>query len=195
MLSGLTRECVALQDGRTMDQSISYVSEWDRGFEQHRSAVHSSTSNSHREWFPFHRPSKDSLGIIRKSGSGSSNGVTRTKEMSFKVSKTLSIWVPHRLTDVQLDTSHGTCMHWLVSTSLNTARTDTFLHRIVAIYQTWARAYLPKSINGMTSPRFATSTKKIDSNPIGWLMVIVASECADAILTHAVPQEETANAD
>ncbi|GBN97878.1 hypothetical protein AVEN_94057-1, partial [Araneus ventricosus] len=47
-----------------------------------RLAVHSSTSDWYLEWSAFNRPSKDYLGIIRRSWSQSSNSVAHTEEMT-----------------------------------------------------------------------------------------------------------------
>ncbi|GBN78826.1 Testicular acid phosphatase [Araneus ventricosus] len=67
--------------GRLQDGSKHFV--WvDCGFAPHRSAVHSSISDLHREWSPFHRQSMACPGIIHRSLSQSSNGAAHTEEIA-----------------------------------------------------------------------------------------------------------------
>ncbi|XP_035229771.1 histone-lysine N-methyltransferase SETMAR-like [Stegodyphus dumicola] len=121
--------------------------------------------------------------------------VWRIMKKSLNMRKLSSLWVPHRLTEVQK-------WHWYALTGTHLEgyhnEGDAFLQRIVAIDETWARAYEPElkrqsnELCHQCSPRpqkFRQEPSRVK------VMLIMAYDWEGVILTHAAPEVQTVNAD
>ncbi|XP_035212257.1 histone-lysine N-methyltransferase SETMAR-like [Stegodyphus dumicola] len=109
--------------------------------------------------------------------------------------KIASRCVPHRLTEVQKWHRYA-----LAGTQLERYRNegDAFLQRIVAIDETWPRAYEPELKRQSNEWRHQGTPRpqKFRQEPSRVkVMLIMAYDWDGVILTHAAPEEQTVNAD
>ena len=103
-------------------------------------------------------------------------------------------WVPHALTEQQKWTRYETCR---VNLERYEREGDIMLNRIIAIDETWARAYEPELKRQSAEWRHHGSPRKhkVRQNPSPVkLMVILAYDIRGIILCHFVPHRQTVNA-
>jgi hypothetical protein len=107
--------------------------------------------------------------------------------------KTVACWVPHNLTEAQKWHRHAVA-------GLHLERYhnegDAFLQRIVAIGETWARAYEPELKRRSNEWRHQGSPrpKKVRHEPSRVkVMLIVAYDSEGVIISHAVPEGQNVN--